>query len=143
MLGTVQTKSFFFKFNALHARWRALDPLLHEMANLALTFLAKFFSNSKNPMIIVGDKILNSKQGDKIFTLIKLLAQEANVIRDDWNGFSYLSPNASRVGALEVGFFPNKGKNLISKIFSKNSKGKKKLLILIENDDLDLSLIHI
>ena len=102
----------------------------------------KFFSNSKNPMIIVGDKILNSKQGDKIFSLIKLLAQKANVIRDDWNGFSYLSPNASRVGALEVGFFPNKGNNLISKIFSKNRKVEKKLLILIENDDLEIDLIN-
>ena len=98
-----------------------------------------FFSDSKYPMLILGDAVLCSQQGEKIHNLVKLLAQKAKIIRENWNGFSYLSPSASRVGALEVGFFPKKIKNLNNQVSFKNSR---KLIILIENDDFDTENIN-
>ena len=49
-------------------------------------------------MIITGDSILATKQGEKVHKVIKSLSQEANLIRKDWNGFNILNKFASRVG---------------------------------------------
>ncbi len=108
-------------------------------------FLKKFYSffnKSEYPMMILGDKILCSKQGNKIHNLSKLLAQKSKIIRNNWNGFSYLSPCASRVGALEVGFYPKKRKNIINSLIN-NKLENKKLVILIENDDFDINKLNL
>ena len=58
-----------------------------------------FFKDSTFPMIILGDSILATKQGKKIHKITKILSQEANLIRKDWNGFNILNKFASRAGA--------------------------------------------
>ncbi len=98
-----------------------------------------FFNNAEYPMIILGDQVLCSKQGDKIHNLVKILSQKAGIIKEKWNGYSYLSSNASRVGALEVGFYPNDKKNIVNKYLLDERELKNKLLILIENDDIDIN----
>ena len=46
-----------------------------------------FFKDSTFPMIILGDSILATKQGKKVHKITKILSQESNLIRKDWNGF--------------------------------------------------------
>ena len=55
-------------------------------------------------MVILGDSILATKQGKKIHKITKILSQESNLIRKDWNGFNILNKFASRAGGLTVGF---------------------------------------
>ena len=86
-------------------------------------------------MIILGDSILSTEQGEKIHRLVKTLSQQANLIRENWNGFNILNKYASRVGGLTVGFVPYG--NGLSSIEIKKSirKNKIKVLFLIEADD--------
>ncbi len=99
--------------------------------------IKNFFSSAKYPMIIFGDNILVSKQGRRIHQAIKRLAYNCHVVNKVWNGLCYLSPNASRVGGLEVDFIP-KNEEFAAFNLEKRIKEKKvKLLILIENDDFD------
>ncbi len=98
-----------------------------------------FFKNSKMPMILLGDSILTSKQGKKIHKLVKLIAQQANVVRENWNGFNVLNKYASRVGGLTIGFVPyDKGMSSIEIKHSLKQKGKIKILFVIEGDDFEL-----
>ena len=46
-------------------------------------------------MLILGDSILSTKQGDKIHKIVKDLSQDANLIRENWNGFNILNKYAS------------------------------------------------
>ena len=100
-----------------------------------------FFQNSKFPMIILGDSILSTEEGENIHAITKKIADSCNVIKEDWNGFNILSPYASRAGGLEVGFIPTKNginaKQMKKKILEKEIK----LLFLIEADDFDIGEI--
>jgi len=115
-----------------------------------LDTLQSFFSNSKNPIIILGDTIIKSNQGKLIHSQVKYLANKLNVIREDWNGFCFLNTDASRVGGLDIGFFPKKDGYCANKIKSRLSK-EIKLLFLIEADDFvfdtsnssDLTIVYI
>ena len=90
-------------------------------------------------MILLGDSILTSKQGKKIHKLVKLIAQQANVVRENWNGFNVLNKYASRVGGLTIGFVPyDKGMSSIEIKHSLKQKGKIKILFVIEGDDFEL-----
>ena len=105
------------------------------------TFLNKiktFFKSASFPMIILGDSILSTKDGNKIHALIKLIAQQQKIYRKDWNGFNILNQFASRNGGLEVGFFPEKNGFDINKIKTKLNEKRIKTLFLIEADDFDL-----
>ena len=100
-----------------------------------------FFKNSKFPMILLGDSILSTEEGEKIHATIKNIADSCNIIKEAWNGFNILSPYASRAGGLEVGFVPtNNGinaKQMKKKILEKDIK----LLFLIEADDYEIDAI--
>ncbi len=98
----------------------------------------RFYSNSKFPMIIFGDRLLCSSQGKDIQSAIKFLADKNNLIKDNWNGFCFLSPNASRTGALEVGFLPKKNGLSSREIKKKIKSNDLKILILIEADDFEI-----
>ena len=100
-----------------------------------------FFQNSKFPMIILGDSILSTEEGENIHATIKKIADSCNLIKEGWNGFNIVSSYASRVGGLEVGFIPTKNginaKQMKKKILEKEIK----LLFLIEADDFDIGEI--
>ncbi len=101
--------------------------------------IKSFFNNAKYPMIILGDSILSTEEGEKIHGSIKNLSDDCKIIRDNWNGFCVLSPYASRSGGLEIGFLPLKNGLNVKQIRKKISEKKIKLLFLIEADDFDLS----
>ena len=56
-------------------------------------------------MILLGDSILSTEEGENIHATIKKIADSCNVIKEDWNGFNILSPYASRVVALRLVLF--------------------------------------
>ncbi|MBV69567.1 MAG: NADH-quinone oxidoreductase subunit G [Pelagibacterales bacterium] len=94
-----------------------------------------FFKKANFPMVILGDSILSTKQGEKIHKLVKILSQQSNLIRENWNGFNVLNKYASRVGGLTVGFVPyNNGLSSLE-IKKALKKNKIKVLFLIEADD--------
>ncbi|MAH88540.1 MAG: NADH-quinone oxidoreductase subunit G [Pelagibacterales bacterium] len=108
-----------------------------------LTDIKSFFNGAKYPMIILGDSILSTVEGEKIHSIVKSLSDNCEIIRDGWNGFCVLSAYASRSGGLEIGFLPSKGGLNVKQIKKKISEKKIKLLFLIEADDFDLSDLDI
>ena len=100
--------------------------------------IVNFFKNAKLPMLILGDSILESEQGEKIHKIVKILAQKSNLIKEHWNGFNILNKYASRVGGLSVGFVPYNGGMSAEKIKTSLKENKIKILFLIEADDYDI-----
>lgn len=58
----------------------------------------KFFEGSKKPLLLVGESVFEAEAFDELSPLIKAVVSPA------WNGFAYLPLNASRIGALEIGW---------------------------------------
>lgn len=56
------------------------------------------------------------------------LVEEANVVRDDWNGYNVLHDSASRVAALDLGFLP---------CARATSAPKPKVVYLVGSDDFN------
>ncbi len=100
-----------------------------------------FFYNSKFPMILLGDSILCSEEGEKIHAAIKNIADSCKVVKEDWNGFNILSSHASRVGGLEIGFIPNKNGINAKQMKKKTLEKEMKLLFFIEADDFEIGEI--
>jgi len=65
---------------------------------------AEVLSNAKNPVIILGAGALRRIDGLAIQNLTRKVAEKYNVVRDGWNGYNMLHTQASRVGALSLGF---------------------------------------
>ena len=120
-----------------------LTSLGDDISYLSKVFVQKkiktFFKKSKFPMVILGDSALTTNQGEKIHKLVKIICQELNIIRDDWNGFNILNKYASRVGGLTVGFVPYNGGMSALKIKKSLKNSEIKVLFLIEADDFDVS----
>ncbi|MEM7197910.1 MAG: molybdopterin-dependent oxidoreductase, partial [Pseudomonadota bacterium] len=70
---------------------------------------ARSLRSAKNPMVILGAGALRGKGGEMILAATQALCKKFKTIRDDWNGFNLLHTQASRVGALDLGFLPAKG----------------------------------
>ncbi len=65
---------------------------------------AEVLSKAQNPMIILGQGALSRDDGMEIQALARAVAAKFNMVKDGWNGFNVLQTQASRVGALELGF---------------------------------------
>jgi NADH dehydrogenase (ubiquinone) Fe-S protein 1 len=65
-------------------------------------------SKASKPLIIIGSGVANSPDASAIYSKIgKFINTTSNFITAGWNGFNLLHREASRVGALEVGFHNN------------------------------------
>ncbi|HYD19789.1 MAG TPA: NADH-quinone oxidoreductase subunit NuoG [Patescibacteria group bacterium] len=65
---------------------------------------AEVLSTAQNPMIILGPGAFGRDDGMAIHALARAVAEKFNMVKDGWNGFNVLHTQASRVGALELGF---------------------------------------
>jgi NADH-quinone oxidoreductase subunit G len=65
---------------------------------------ADVLSKAQNPMIILGPGAFGRDDGMEIHALARKVAEKFNMVKDGWNGFNLLHTQASRVGALELGF---------------------------------------
>ncbi len=93
---------------------------------------AEILKNSKNPMIILGNDMLARIDGDLILTYAKKIAEKFNMIRDDWNGFNFLSKSTGLLNGLTTGFV---GSSNVPEILNKAENGEIKIVILHGVDD--------
>ena len=63
---------------------------------------------AQKPMIVIGSGAFRREDGNAIHALVRAAAEKYGVVKEDWNGFNVLHTAASRVGALEIGFLPQK-----------------------------------
>ncbi len=87
---------------------------------------AKILKAAKNPMVIVGNAVTVREDGLAILNIIKKICDSFNAT------YNLLHNAASRVGALDIGFLPGTGKNLLH-----NMNGIK-LVYLLGADEFDM-----
>jgi NADH-quinone oxidoreductase subunit G len=86
----------------------------------------------KKPMLILGHDLVARADGDQIINLAKKIAEKSAMIRDDWNGFNFLSKTTGLINGLVAGFV---GDSNINEITQKCASGAIKILILHAVDD--------
>lgn len=68
----------------------------------------KALGQAKNPLIIIGSGVADSEDASAIYKIVgEFAAKNKNFNTPDWNGVNLLHREASRVGALDVGFVSN------------------------------------
>ncbi len=92
---------------------------------------AETLKKAENPMLIVGMGALQREDGDAVQNLAREAAETFGMVTKDWNGFNVLHHAASRVGALDIGFYAKDGFNLADM----------SLVYLLGADDFDMSAI--
>ncbi len=101
--------------------------------------VANALKNAKRPMIILGAAALARDDGNSIMSAAKAIAEDYDVVRDDWNGFNMLHYAASRVGGLEMGFVPGKGGKDVAGMIEAIEKKELEALFLLGVDEIDMS----
>ena len=92
--------------------------------------------SAKNPIIIIGESVLELKSGKYIFEEIKNFLIQNNKISQEWNPLNILIQNASTVGLLDLKIIPDQKENNFT--FFNNLENKKfKLLYLLGSDNLE------
>lgn len=68
--------------------------------------LGKKLATAKNPLIIVGSGVWESTDSAAVESILKNFVKgKENIVNSDWNGLSFLHRQASRAGALDIGFY--------------------------------------
>ena len=92
--------------------------------------------SAKNPIIIIGESVLELESGKYIFEEIKNFLIQNNKISQEWCPLNILIQNASTVGLLDLKIIPDQKENNFT--FFNNLENKKfKLLYLLGSDNLD------
>ncbi len=86
---------------------------------------------AERPMIIVGAGAFRREDGMAIHNLAREIAKTFGMVKDGWNGFNVLQLAASRVGALDIGFYAADGFDL----------EKMEFVYLLGADDFDMEQI--
>lgn len=61
---------------------------------------------AERPLMIVGQGAFLRPDGESVHAALYDFATKFGFVKDGWNGFNVLQINASRVGALDIGFVP-------------------------------------
>ena len=96
------------------------------------------FIKSKKPVVIIGESVLESKNGKYIFQNTKKFLADNNFIRKEWNALNVLIQNASTIGLIDLGLMTNKTNNEIS-FFKKLETNAYELLYLLKSDNLNFT----
>tara|TARA_B100000929_G_scaffold96277_1_gene75525 strand:+ start:4494 stop:6548 length:2055 start_codon:yes stop_codon:yes gene_type:complete len=96
---------------------------------------SKKLLNSKKPMLIIGQAVLNRQDSLKVFSLLEQIIEKFKISSNNWNGVNNLQISASRVGTLDMGLY-QKTKSL-SDICEDGKNGKIKLLISFGADEIN------
>ena len=112
------------------------DPKILEQILAGTHDFSKKLVTAKKPMIILGVDVLARKDGSAIAAICQEIANKFNLIQDGWNGYNILHKAASRVGALDIGFFPGKNGYDLSEIIEKSSKKELKLIFMLGGDEI-------
>jgi NADH-quinone oxidoreductase subunit G len=114
------------------------DPKILEEIIAGKHPLAEQLKAARNPMVIVGQEILARDDGPVILARIRTLAEKYKLVREDWNGFNVLHKAASRVGALDIGFYPENSERNIHDLLQDMDKGKIEVVYLLGADEIDM-----
>jgi len=115
-----------------------------DLADLARGEFRAFevLKNSKHPMLIVGQGALARADGAAILAACAEIARNTGMIgpagEGAWNGFNVLHTAAGRVGALDLGFLPQKGGRDTNAILDAASKGEIEIVYLLGADEIDM-----
>ena len=93
---------------------------------------------SKKPLIIIGESALEENSGEYIFESLKSYLLKNNFIRNDWNALNILTQQASRVGAIDLGFYNINEKENFS-FFDKLENNEFKLMYLLGEDNFNFN----
>jgi NADH-quinone oxidoreductase subunit G len=96
---------------------------------------------AKKPMIIVGEGGLSGAAGADVLALATSIADASRALSMDWNGFAVLHHAASRVGALDIGFVPEKDWYDTAAMVAAAGKGDLDVLFLLGVDEIDMSAL--
>ena len=94
--------------------------------------------NSKKPLIIIGESVLNSNAGEYIFESIKNFLIQSNKINYEWNSFNILNQKASNVGAIDLGLYKISKKDNYE-VLNKLNNHDFKLIYLLGADELEFN----
>ena len=94
--------------------------------------------NSKKPLIVIGESVLNSNAGEYIFESIKNFLIQSNKINYEWNSFNILNQKASNVGAIDLGLYKISKKDNYE-VLNKLNNHDFKLIYLLGADELEFN----
>ncbi len=100
---------------------------------------AETLKSAGHPMLILGQGALARKDGAAVLALARKLAESANMVREDWNGFNVLHTAAARVGGLDLGFVPGPGGRDTAGILAGCESGEIDAVYLLGADEIDES----
>jgi NADH-quinone oxidoreductase subunit G len=89
------------------------------------------------PMVIVGAGVFARRDGAAIQEILGDLVQKLGIVTNDWNGYNVLQTAASRVGALDLGFVPQRGGLATRGILEAAQKGKIEIIYALGVDEID------
>jgi len=99
--------------------------------------ISKKLKNSKNPIFIIGESVLELENSKYILEKTKDFLIENNFINEAWNALNILAQNAATVGAIDLGFYNiDTNNNFI--FFDKLKNKEFKLLYLVGSDNLEI-----
>ena len=119
-----------FEYDHLGEDLNLLSDLISNKNNFS-----KIIEAAANPMIIIGNSILNRKDSISIFSVIEELIHKYKFLQDDWNGFNVLQIAAARTGALNLGLY--KQGSSLEKIYCAAEDNKIKLIISLGADEIN------
>ncbi len=98
--------------------------------------LSNKIASAEKPIIILGQSILNSKNGAYIFEELKKYLTSIKKIDNNWNSLNILSTDASAVGSYDLGIFSsNNGGN---KTLKKIEDSEAEIIFLLGQDNLKI-----
>ena len=97
---------------------------------------SKKFKESKKPMFILGESLLELECANFLFEKLKNFLIKNNLINEDWNSLNILLQNASAVGAIDL-ITTQTNQNDNFDFFSKLENNEIKLLYLLGSDNLN------
>ncbi len=96
----------------------------------------KKIKKSKKPIVIIGESALQGNSGAYVFETLKSFLLNNNFIRKDWKALNILSQNASKVGAIDLGFYSISNKNNFI-FFDKLANDDFKFIYLLGADNIN------
>ncbi|MDC0073427.1 NADH-quinone oxidoreductase subunit NuoG [Alphaproteobacteria bacterium] len=125
-----------YPFNDIGADPTILNDILNSKHEIS-----KDLNSSKNPMIIIGQTLLQREDGSAILSIVREICNKFNIVRDDWNGYNVLHNAAARVGGLDLGFVPPSGGQDVKGILEKSKNGDMDIVYLLGADEIDISYL--
>lgn len=98
---------------------------------------SEILKKAQHPMIILGTEVLKRKDAQAIQYKVLSFLEEIEAIREDWIGYNILHTSASRVAALDLGFFPRQKKYGIEGMKKAAKEGTLKVLYLLGADEIN------